>query len=139
MGRNANGGKMSESIIGANAKRGAKAQELLAQGKRVWVIFGDEAQPIEIKQVFSRAANIFSFFNLEGMYYKAYIADPKLRFTFEDEIVKVATLDFTEVGLCGHDPITDDCLIESIPWPSDWPETVTKEFLEQQGFRVEVC
>lgn len=130
---------MSESIIKTNAKRGAKAQELLAQGKRVWVVFGDEAQPVEIKQVFSRAANVFTFFDLQGAYYKAYLADPKLRFTFESEIIKVATLDFSEFGLCGHDPVTDDCLIQGLPWPSDWPEQVTREFLESNGFRVEVC
>jgi hypothetical protein len=129
---------MNITIIQRNLEKATKAQSLLKEGKRVWVTFTGESI-FEVKQIFNRAVNVLTFFDIEGFPHKSYVGDHDLRFVFEDEIVKTATLDFTEVGLCGHDPVTDVCLIENIPWPKDWPETVTRKFLEEQGFRVEVC
>lgn len=29
--------------------------------------------------------------------------------------------------------------IEELPWPDDWPQWVTSDFLKSQGFRIEVA
>ncbi len=48
---------------------------------------------------------------------------------------KVAYFDCDEVWL--HYVDDDGEHLEDIEWPDDWPETVTTEFLIEQGFRIE--